>query len=169
MPARRFFRRVFKEIREDPHVALGVRFVKTDPRARIVFQRSEDRVNDFHIRGMAVHNQDFVEPVMNQGAADIVHHVLERFGPDGDRADPKPRRSHVMRAVPDPDFRDIEHFCLLTRTPGDLDDADRVGEEREMVGVLFQTGDRDHDDVFVLQIFLDIVISQVSHVECRKI
>jgi hypothetical protein len=30
-----------------PVAALGVRFVKTDPRARIVFQRSEDRVMIF--------------------------------------------------------------------------------------------------------------------------
>ena len=111
---------------------------------------------------MAVHDQDLVEPVMDQGAADVVHHVLERLGPDRDRADSQPGRSHVVRAVPDPDLGDIEDFGFLGRPAGDLGDADRVREKGEMVGVLFQARHRNHDDVLVLQIFLDIVIGQGS-------
>ncbi len=158
MPARGFLRRPFQNIGNHTEIVFGIRLIDTNHGAGVIFYLSQQGIDDFHIRSMSVYEYDLVETVVDQGADNIIVQVSESFGSDRNGTQPQSRRPHMMRAVADPGFRGIENLGFLGRPIGDFPGRDHVGEQRTMVGVLFQAGDRHHDDVFFFQILLDVYI-----------
>ena len=102
VPARRFLRRAFQQVGNHAEVVFCVWLVDANQGTGIVFNLTQEGIDDFHVGCVTCHEYDLVEAMMDQRSGDIIIKIAERLGPDGDGAQSQSRRSHVMGAVSDP-------------------------------------------------------------------
>ena len=77
---------------------------------------------------------------------------------------PPARVVHVLGGVAEPHGGRVKDLGPFGRPSRDLVRLDRVRREREVRAVLLHARDRDHDDVLLLQVALDVWRSEIRDV-----
>ena len=113
-------------------------------RAGLEPQGEQDLLGRRHVEAVERDEDQLVEPLVDEAAADVLEDAAERLGPERDRPVPAARFADVVRRVPERHQRRVEHAALAGRP---LDDAERDDpvepERRERVPVPLAAADGD--------------------------
>ena len=134
---------------------------KADQSPGIVTKFAQHGIDHFHIGAMPVHKDNAIEAVMDQAAPDIVQDCQERRAAQGNRAPAPAWLMHMLRRVADPNGWCVQHADHLGHAAGHLNGRDRIRVQRQMGAMLLQAGHGHNDEVFLLQVGLDVDKCQI--------
>jgi hypothetical protein len=101
---------------------------------------------------------------MDEAPGDVVQDGEQGAAAHGDGPTAAPRFVHVLGRVAHPHRWAVQHGDVLGHAPRHLDCGDGVGVERQMGSVLLEARHRHQNEIFVLEVGLDIGHGQVAEV-----